>query len=360
MKRIVICADGTWNIRDQRNKTTGRRRPTNVTKVARAVLARSGNIDQIVVYRDGIGTGRGLDRWTGGAFGDGIEQNIRELYRSIAYNYVEGDELYLFGFSRGAFTVRSLIGFMNAAGLLAKRDDYWVPELYGCYEQGLRPGSDQWEKMMHGLQAEVQPCPNIRFVGVWDTVGALGAPGFLGQVFNRKKYAYHDVGLNVHVERAYHALAIDEHRRPFAPSIWDRPLGWAGVLEQAWFAGAHSDVGGSETPDGLANQALHWLVERATALGLGVDEQYLKFFTPCYDGELHDSMTAMYFAMVPITRGIGEHDAAERPHQSPLDRLADSNCNYKPKNLLDYLRRNPNPQAYVNEFPSRDPCNATR
>jgi uncharacterized protein (DUF2235 family) len=356
MKRIVICADGTWNVRDQLDKKTGRRRPTNVTKVARAVIAQANGIDQIVVYHDGIGTGRGLDRFTGGAFGDGIEQNIRELYRSIAYNYVDEDELYLFGFSRGAFTVRSLVGFMNAVGLLCKRDDYWVPELYGCYQDGKRPGSPEWDKVMHGLEAKVRPCPPIRFVGVWDTVGALGAPGFLGQVFNRKKYAYHDVSLNSHVEHAYQALAIDEHRRPFAPSVWDRRADWVGVLEQAWFAGAHSDVGGSESRDGLANQALHWMVEKAEALGLEFDKDYLKFFVPCFDGDLHDSMTPMYLAMIPITRPIGVHGLDERPHQAALDRHADKNSAYKPANLLDYLKRNPSPIPYNNQLPSRTPC----
>ena len=106
MKRIVICADGTWNERDQVDRTTGKRRPTNVTKVARTVLARaSTGIDQIVVYHDGVGTHGGIDRFTGGAFGHGIEDNVRLLYRAILYNWLPEDELYLFGFSRGAFGV---------------------------------------------------------------------------------------------------------------------------------------------------------------------------------------------------------------------------------------------------------------
>src|SRR5688500_5511848 len=102
MKRIVICADGTWNVRDQVDEKTGKRRPTNVTKVARAVRQRAKNgVDQVVVYHDGLGTNGGVDKFTGGAFGDGIEDNIRNLYRSILYNYASGDELFFFGFSRG-------------------------------------------------------------------------------------------------------------------------------------------------------------------------------------------------------------------------------------------------------------------
>src|SRR5580692_10098571 len=102
MKRLVICADGTWNVRDQIDKATGKRHATNVTKIARAVNPRSPDgIDQIVYYHDGVGTQRGLDWLTGGAFGLGIERNIRDIYRFIAYNYVPDDEIYLFGFSRG-------------------------------------------------------------------------------------------------------------------------------------------------------------------------------------------------------------------------------------------------------------------
>src|SRR5437879_4942411 len=190
MKRIVICADGTWNERDQINEDTKRPRPTNVTKVARAVRPRSRQgIDQIVFYHDGIGTRGVTDKWTGGAFGHGMENNIRTLYRFIVYNYEPGDELYFFGFSRGAFTVRSLAGFLDKTGLIEKDDDYYVPEIYGCYEDNKGPGSPEWTRAFHNIQG-TRPCPPITFVGVWDTVGALGAPGFFGQIFNRNKYKY--------------------------------------------------------------------------------------------------------------------------------------------------------------------------
>src|SRR6516164_6604473 len=221
MKRIALCADGTWNIRDQVDKVTKKRHPSNVTKVARAILPRASNgIDQIVYYHDGVGTAGGLDRFTGGAFGEGIEANIRDLYRFIVYNYEHDDELYFFGFSRGAFTVRTLAGFMNKLGLIQKDDDYYVPEFSACYE-----GSPEWVKAFHNVK-DIRPCPPIRFIGVWDTVGALGAPGFLGQFVNKDKYKYHDVGLSPHIENAYHALAIDERRKPFQPNLWTRSPGW--------------------------------------------------------------------------------------------------------------------------------------
>jgi uncharacterized protein (DUF2235 family) len=338
MKRIVICADGTWNDRDQVNKATRRRRPTNVTKVARAVLPRAANgTDQIAYYHDGVGTSGGLDRFTGGAFGRGIEGNIREIYRFLVYNYEPDDELYFFGFSRGAFTVRTLVGFMDKVGLIQKEDDYYVPEIYACYEGSKGPGSPEWTLAFHNVK-DRRPCPPIKFVGVWDTVGALGAPGFLGQVFNRNKYQYHDVGLNAHIENAYHALAIDERRKAFAPNLWKRPPGWNGRIEQTWFAGVHSNIGGGLSPDGLANEALHWIVEKAEGLDLEFDKAFLGHYLPCFNSVLQDSMTAMYRVMGMHVRAIGHQLAdGETVHQSAVDRMNLPACGYSPDNLKAYL-----------------------
>ena len=340
MKRIVICADGTWNVRDQLDKKTGKRRPTNVTKIARSIepKARDGTT-QVVIYHDGLGTSGVVDKVTGGAFGKGIEKNIRELYRAIIYNYAPGDELFLFGFSRGAFTVRSLAGFMQLVGLIAKDDDYWLPELYSCYERGKRPGSAEWEKATRRLERDRMPSAPILFLGVWDTVGALGAPGLLGQLLNKKKYAYHDVSLTPSMSHAYQALAIDERRKPFAPSVWDRLPTWVGDLEQAWFPGAHSNVGGGESPDGLANEALHWMVEKAERLGLEVDSRYLGFFLNCFNSELDDSMTPLWRPLGQHVRQIGIHGANERLHRAAVDRHALAACAYAPANLNDYLLR---------------------
>jgi uncharacterized protein (DUF2235 family) len=340
VKRLVICADGTWNDRDQKDKETGKRRPTNVTKVARAVRPRAANgVDQIVFYHDGIGTSGGLDKYSGGAFGRGMEDNVRNLYRFILYNWETGDELFFFGFSRGAFTVRTLAGFMARVGLIEKDDDYYLPEIYGCYEDSHGPGSPEWTRAFHNVRG-TRPSPLIEFIGVWDTVGALGAPGFLGQVFNRKKYQYHDVGLNSNVRNAYHALAIDEKRKPFAPNLWTRPPGWSGTLEQAWFAGVHSNVGGSCTPDGLANEALHWIVEKAAEHGLEFDGAFLAHYLPCFNSAMQDSMSTMYKVMGAHVRPIGQHAAdGEAIHQSAIDRLGLTSLDYGPPNLEAFVKR---------------------
>jgi uncharacterized protein (DUF2235 family) len=340
MKRIVICADGTWNVRDQIDSKTGKRRPTNVTKLARAVKSRAGgNIDQVVIYHDGIGTRGNLAKWTGGAFGEGIENNIRNLYRSVIYNYVEGDELYLFGFSRGAFTVRTLAGFMKLVGLVRKDDDYYVPDIYECYENNYVTGSAEWTKAFHNVR-QVSKCPPIRFVGVWDTVGALGAPGFVGKVaalFNANKYGYHNVKLNDAIENAFHAVAIDERRGPFKPDIWDRPSDWKGNLRQAWFPGVHSDIGGGLTPDGLANCALHWIAGHAQALGLELNSEYLTFFEPHPEATLHNSMTLKYRAFPPCDRSIGEHlSAGEFVHHAAYERW-NTVVSYRPRKLREFF-----------------------
>lgn len=355
MKRLVVCADGTWNLRDQVDPESGKRRPTNVTKLARAVLAKAPDgIEQVVFYHDGVGTKGGVDKFTGGAFGRGIEDNVRALYRFVLYNYVAGDEIYLFGFSRGAFTVRTLAGFMAFVGLLQKDDDYYLPELYACYEKGCGAGTALWTKAFHNVHDQ-QPAPPIRMVGVWDTVGALGAPGLLGQLLNGKKYQYHNVGLTPQIQHAYQALALDERRKPFAPDIWQRPVGWGGDLQQAWFAGVHSNVGGGYRPDGLANEALHWLVEKAEKLGLAFDSEYLKHFTPCFNSVLNDSMSALYRPMGPNIRQVGVHRAdGEAIHQSALDRQRHAESRYAPVNLANVV--DPLPVVDTRRIPRGTPC----
>lgn len=338
MKRIILCADGTWNEPERRDAESGRLLPTNVLKIARAILPRSSKgVEQVIYYHEGIGTNGGLDKLTGGAFGAGMAQNVRALYRFLVYNFEIGDELYFFGFSRGAFTVRTLSGFMNRVGLLEKSDEYFTPEIYDLYQSQRGADSQEWR---HGFRKikSVRPCPPILFIGVFDTVGALGAPGFIGQLFSRDKYKYHDIGLNSNIRHAYHALAIDERRKPFLPSLLTKPPGWQGTLEQVWFPGVHSNVGGSYRPDGLANEALHWMVEKAENLGLEFDTSFLNNYHPCFNSKLNNSMTPLYQVMGPCVRRIGDHAAdGEAIHQAALDRMKQPECIYDPENLQSYL-----------------------
>jgi uncharacterized protein (DUF2235 family) len=358
-KRIVICADGTWNEPERDDPTTGRPQPTNVLKVARAILPRSGDgTQQVVYYHKGVGTAGGLDEVTGGAFGEGLEVNVRSMYRFLSHNYVPGDEIFLFGFSRGAFTVRTLCGFLDAAYLLRKDAEYFMPRVYEMYRRKQITDYEALHREIPKAYPEVNPYTKvpIKFLGVWDTVGALWPPGFLGQVFGGHRNEYHQIGLNDRIQNAYHALAIDERRRPFKPSVFERPSGWTGELQQAWFAGVHSNVGGSYHPDGLANEALHWMVEKAEGHGLEFDQRQLAHYTPCFNSTKNDSMTLMYRLFGNGERAIGEHlSDGEMIHQSALDRLEKEPCKggYRPNNLLKFLEDHPKPPVAVTNRISR-------
>jgi len=335
MKRIVICADGTWNEAEKKDKETGRPQPTNVLKVARAVAPRSKDgIEQVVYYHYGVGTAGLWDQITG-----------------------------------GAFTVRTLAGFMKKVGLLEKEDEYFTPQLYGLYESGAPSGSDAWKDAFEHVRAP-RPSPRIRFIGVWDTVGSLGAPGVLGHLLNRHKYRYHDIGLNDNILNAYHALAVDEQRKPFRPSVWTPPDGWSGALEQVWFPGVHSNVGGGYYPDGLANEALHWIVEKAEAHQLEFDHAFLAHYRPCFNAVLNDSMTLAYRTFGPITRPILEQKASkEAIHQAVLDRMQHGgevekdgsiiHSAYAPVNVTEYFRE-PGPIVSTTHRIARgEPCPPT-
>ena len=358
MKRLIVCADGTWNFRDQEG-VDNRRHATNVTKVARAILPRAiSGIDQVVIYHDGVGAQKGIEHLVGGATGEGIEGNIRDLYRSIAYNYADGDELFLLGFSRGAYTVRTLAGFMYHFHLLQKCDDFFVPDLFRQYQAHKDLDAIKGDPSFNNLH-EVKACPPIKFIGVWDTVGALGAPGPIGDLLNGSKFTYHDIELNANVQNAYHALAIDEQRVPFKPSLWTRPATWSGNLEQTWFCGVHCNVGGGYSPDGLANEALHWLIEKAQGHGLEFDAEYLEHFRPCFNSTLNDSMTLQYELLGKYPRPIGMHRPhGEQLHQSVIDRLKCAVLKYAPENLGKDLIEGPNALPIVNTTRIRrgSPC----
>ncbi len=299
MKRIVIACDGTWNRLDAKN-------PTNVAKLAQAVLPAAGDgVGQITCHLDGVGTGRGtgwlarkLDRVLGGTMGFGLFTTLAEAYRFLVFAYAPGDEVFLFGFSRGAYTARSLAGLIRNCGILERDEAAAIPQALALYrgrspETG--PDSDAalafrarhaahvttgaaeaaW-RAARGLPAG-RPLA-LAYLGVWDTVGALGLPGHLtlAGLFNRG-LAFHDTALSPLVRAARHAVAIDERRRTFPPTLWDNidllNAGGAGSYAQAWFPGDHGAVGGGGPSSALSDDALLWVAEGAAAAGLGLDAQ---------------------------------------------------------------------------------------
>ncbi len=459
MKRIIICCDGTWNDEGDTDLTrppmsyeaeNGKwrkvsipsflnflkpalakmfhwkltRNPTNVVKIMRAIVPQGEfngqTVEQIVYYDEGIGTGFGfLDPLIGGSMGTGLDKNIKDGYRFLVNNYVKGDQLYFFGFSRGAFTVRSLAGLIGKIGLLEKSDEYYIPEAFDHYrmktyrtENELKDEVSRWAPkwfprfIREPLKARVEsrlrksadaclqkiktfkfgnlnPATNkiklfrnrnfavrddvkINFLGVWDTVGALGIPGALGvpiegplAAWLNRNYAFHDVKLGKHILNAYQALAIDEKRKSFQPTLWNQQAAEGQKIEQVWFAGYHSNVGGGISPDGPENYAFRWMIEKAKAPGLelGFDKKYLSYYAEKTKDQkdalapLRNSMSLLYrliglYFFSEARRKIGAIEFGyESIHPSVCKRkmlkAAPEYGENQPSNLQEYLDQHP-------------------
>lgn len=339
-KTLVICCDGTGNRPDQKGG------PTNVTKLARAILPETPRgRTQIVHYDEGVGTGNWWDRWLGGAFGIGLGANVQQAYRFLALNYVPGDRLVLIGFSRGAFTVRSLAGLVGLVGLLRKGDLDKMPDIWAYYRtppEDRDPTAIDPDWICHR--------PDIDLLIVWDTVGSLGIPGNWLRAIGRSQYAFHDVKISKKVKRAYQALAVDEFRKPFAPAIWETREGLAPgqIVEQRWFAGAHCNVGGGYRNAVLSDAALRWVRDKVADL-VALDDDFfdrrvgqINQQTP--GGIIFDERRHIYRLFPRHRRPIGvdpsesvddsvfwRRDARQPYHFRPSP--------YAPHNVADYFER---------------------
>ena len=230
-------------------------------------------VNHRVYYDEGVGTGPfAVDRYFGGAFGLGLDRNIREAYRFLSQMYEPGDEIYVFGFSRGAFTARSLVGYVAASGLLQRHRCSRSRERQ-AWRYYRTPPKARYPAIRADLDRDVHQDLRVKCLGVFDTVGALGIPLTGLNTFNRWRYQFHDTALGSIVDNAFQALALDEPRWPFRPSVWTRPThNRFKRVEQAWFAGGHSDVGGGNVYNGeqaaaqpLSSIALDWMIRRVEA-----------------------------------------------------------------------------------------------
>lgn len=338
-RNLVVCCDGTWNTPTQTDR--GMVVPSNVVKLARAI-DESDPSKQRVYYDTGVGTGSGVDKWTGGAFGIGLTENIQQAYRWIADNYEPEDRLFLFGFSRGAYCVRSLAGLIGRCGLTPPNDAAAVERAYELYRQA----ADDAGKAAAATFKSQQRQPQIYFLGVWDTVGSLGVPalsryGLLRKMVRKlvdgSKYShgFHDETLGAHIEHAYHAVAVDERRGAFAPSLWKNGAGPRANVEQVWFAGAHCNVGGGYIDSGLSDHAFMWMAVKAMKAGLTLDQRYLAMrVDPNCHGELRNEYHGLYKVMPDHEREIGNTDTLnESIHCSAVSRLQHPTNAYQPANL---------------------------
>ncbi len=273
MKRIVVCADGTWNRPDEEVCEQ-----TNVAKIYQALCGRrairrplrilgeaSDGVEQIVFYHAGVRTHM-YDQYTG-IFGFGLNKNIMDCYRVIAEHYELGDEIYLFGFSRGAYTVRSLGGLLARQGIPTFKEEVFK-------EEALKKSWNSYRNQVKNFASNID-IDDIACIGVWDTVGSLGIPnissidisainfGFIDReiIDAISTYQFHDVKLSPKVKCAFHAVALDERRRTFLPTLWEKPDPQQKcTFAQEWFRGVHSDIGGGYVHSGLSDITLEWMI----------------------------------------------------------------------------------------------------
>ncbi|MBX3724503.1 MAG: DUF2235 domain-containing protein [Xanthomonadales bacterium] len=281
-KRLAIFLDGTWNTPDDATSVHELRQRTLVG------LAPDG-VEQRSFYRTGVGT-RWTERLRGGAFGSGLSANVLAAYRWLVDNHADGDQIYLFGFSRGAYSARSLAGVIVNCGLLRSGAALTADQVYARYRAGKavepiyrlehirrtgqRPLDDEETRLLADSRRV-----RIHMLGVWDTVGALGVPWTAAPLVGRKNFYFHNTNPSNIFDHCYHALAIDEHRGPYKPTLWTRftPEGKDPAqdphvppprIEQRWFVGAHSNVGGGYRDDRLYLLPLDWMQRMAAAHGL--------------------------------------------------------------------------------------------
>lgn len=333
MVKLVVCCDGTWNTKDQQDN--GVPAPTNVVRIANAIVE---DEQQRVYYHPGVGTGNSIwDKIIGGGTGTGLTRNVQGAYAWLCENYQNADEIYLFGFSRGAYTVRSLAGFLNRCGLLIA-DKFDKKTLWRSievlYEEIYRNRRElNRVKSNIGLNLfQSESSINVKFLGVWDTVGSLGIPddlGVLDLLDDPHDHTFHDTNLGRNVEVARHAVAIDERRGAFQPTLWT-DIEPGRNVKQIWFPGAHSDVGGGYREKGLSDGALKWMITEAEETKLRFKPSALDQILPSSKDTLHDPCIGLFALMQTQPRSIPPITNIKDFHDSALSRYNDPPIDQSP------------------------------
>lgn len=368
--RLVVCLDGTWNTADRKSKRTNIARIRDAVALRDDAVVRDGRartpIPQRVYYDEGVGTGKGIDRIWGGAFGSGLSRNVRQAYKWLSDHYVRpgpghsGSEILVFGFSRGAFSVRSLCGYIGAAGLL-RRECCSAENEAAAWDHYRTFKKDRCPAEAVRLSPLCHRDVRVAVAGVFDTVGALGIPVEYLRWLQRRDTSFHDTRPSKTILNAFHALALDEFRGPFEATLWEAPFNEEPHrVEQVWFAGAHTDVGGGY-PDGrLATVTLDWMIRRVRSVsGIAFEpraladillDEEIRRDHAC-KGTVHESRSLLYgwsrvrpgyrfLGAQPIPKRLGprktqperDYDPLnEAVHVSVLDRLQhDGPALYRP------------------------------
>ena len=379
-RKLALYFDGTWNTPGDR---TNVRRLYDLTSSHAAHIQQASRkrplvetpnktADQIKYYHPGVGTTWG-SRILGGMFGHGISQHIRDGLLWLACNYSPGDQIFILGFSRGAYTARSLVGLIRKCGIPVGHD-YESAVTQGLVDTAYKIYRDrQWgvdELPGNSFKATYSyPDTPVHFLGVWDTVGALGLP--IHEVwFGSDYYRFHDTGLSKIVSNAFHAVAIDEHRPDFLATMWDgnKPVAPHQKVEQRWFPGAHADVGGGYKDGKLWQITAHWMQQKAISCGLTFTE-VVTVDPDAHLSRMHDSLHDFAWGLYaklpwiyghyrPRRMGVNEEvddSAIRRRAEKGSD--ASGQC-YNPPSLRDLLATLPQPTAR-SVTPTQSPHTAT-
>ena len=349
-KNIVVFSDGT-------GQEGGTDHNTNVYKTFNLILDRSP--EQVSFYDKGLGTG--FRKVSGNVFGRGFSENVRQCYEFIFEHYQHGDQIFLFGFSRGAATVRSLTGFIHMFGILPRSRGALVSEAWEIYKMSntgkRKKAAEAFIEVNHTMWAKV------KFLGVWDTVAALGVPRTrTDRMLNWiAPHGFHDFKLSGSVENAYHALAIDDIRKSFHPVLFEPGSNAKGELKQVWFMGMHTDVGGGYREKGLSDIVLEWMTGHAVRHGLRIYADRRRpqgLCAPDPNGHMHDARDKTWKKWVFAKRQRGWPDEYGKPviHQSVTLRAASPtnvpNAGYEP--WITQLDHEVEPWTHVDDW-RRDP-----
>ena len=312
-KNIVIFSDGT-------GQEGGKGFNTNIYKLFNMIEDRSS--EQVAYYDPGLGTG--WRKVTGNAGGMGISRNIQECYKFIFEHFETGDQIYLFGFSRGAATVRSLSNFIHYFGILPKSRPKLIKEAYKIYKTSDKKKRNKRAKDF--LSRHHTMWARVKFIGCYDTVAALGLPWKTASAILDGipgfRHDFHDFHLSESVENAYHALAIDDERKTFHPVLWGTELKSFQKLKQVWFCGMHTDVGGGYADQELAGIPFRWMLNRAKDKGLLIYQDHQVTINENANGKMHDSRGEGYAKLFRQKVRSWDENRQEKPiiHQSVLDR----------------------------------------
>jgi uncharacterized protein (DUF2235 family) len=367
MKNIVLCADGTGN-------NDVKARGTNVFKLYEAIDRNGHKSDpmltpQVAFYDDGVGTSKFIPlRLLGGAVGWGFSQNVKDLYTELAHAYELGDKIYLFGFSRGAYTVRTLAGLIQCCGILDVRDfdDNQVADaVENCWKEFRKVaftriedsdarrsqgptspdlGKDETPRLERNAETKVSVYNHVKieFLGVWDTVSAIGAPTVeLRRLVNAiYPLTFSELTVGPGVRKACHAISIDDERLTFYPELWNEQDGKDERVLQVWFAGVHSNVGGGYSKHGMSLVTLDWMMGEAKAHGLRFLDSDIGYVRTRHDphDKLYNSRAslAVYYRWKPrsIVELCTKHRMVKpKIHISVFERIANGTDGYAPGNV---------------------------